>query len=55
MTGWIDLTELLPGQQRPHHNPVLNGIAYDAKAKRLFVTGRLWPKLLEVQLVKPAR
>jgi glutamine cyclotransferase len=31
---------------------VLNGIAYDAKDKRLFVTGKLWPKLYEIK-VKP--
>ncbi len=55
VTGWIDLTGLLPDGQRPHPDAVLNGIAYDAKAKRLFVTGKLWPKLFEIQLVKPAR
>jgi glutaminyl-peptide cyclotransferase len=31
---------------------VLNGIAYDAKSDRLFVTGKLWPKLFEIRLVK---
>jgi glutamine cyclotransferase len=31
---------------------VLNGIAYDAAAKRLFVTGKLWPKIFEIQLVR---
>lgn len=30
---------------------VLNGVAYDAKDKRLFVTGKLWPKLFEIKLV----
>jgi glutamine cyclotransferase len=30
---------------------VLNGIAYDAKRDRLFVTGKLWPKLFEIKLV----
>jgi glutamine cyclotransferase len=30
---------------------VLNGIAYDAVGKRLFVTGKWWPKLFEIQLV----
>lgn len=55
VTGWIDLTGLLPDNQRPHPDAVLNGIAYDAKARRLFVTGKLWPKLFEIQLVKPAR
>jgi glutaminyl-peptide cyclotransferase len=31
---------------------VLNGIAYDAKTGRLFVTGKNWPKLFEIRLVK---
>ena len=47
VTGIIDLTGLLPGQE-----DVLNGIAYDAKADRLFVTGKLWSKLFEIKLVK---
>jgi len=29
---------------------VLNGIAYDAKSDRLFVTGKLWPKIFEIKL-----
>jgi glutaminyl-peptide cyclotransferase len=31
---------------------VLNGIAYDAEHDRLFVTGKQWPKLFEIKLVK---
>jgi len=49
--GWIDLTDLLPARQRPNRDAVLNGIAYDTKGKRLFVTGKLWPKLFEIRLV----
>ena len=30
---------------------VLNGIAYDATSKRLFVTGKLWPRLFEIQVI----
>jgi glutamine cyclotransferase len=37
---------------RPHRDAVLNGIAYDAKEKRLFVTGKDWPKLFEIQVTK---
>lgn len=48
--AWIDLTGLLPG--RYGTDDVLNGIAYDPQKKRLFVTGKLWPKLFEIQLVK---
>jgi glutamine cyclotransferase len=52
VTAWIDLSGLLPGAQRPNADAVLNGIAYDAKKKRLFVTGKLWPKLFEIQVIK---
>ncbi|MFT7724032.1 MAG: glutaminyl-peptide cyclotransferase [Roseateles sp.] len=53
VAGWIDLAGLLP--QRSGSDDVLNGIAYDARAKRLFVTGKLWPKLFEIRLVGKAR
>ena len=33
-------------------NDVLNGIAYDQENKRMFVTGKFWPKLFELELVK---
>jgi glutamine cyclotransferase len=47
--GWIDLTGLLsPAEKRG--TDVLNGIAYDAKLGRLFVTGKWWPKLFEIRL-----
>jgi glutamine cyclotransferase len=32
---------------------VLNGIAYDKENDRLYVTGKLWPKLFEIELVPP--
>jgi glutaminyl-peptide cyclotransferase len=50
VTGWIDLTGLLqPGDV---HDPeaVLNGIAYDQAGDRLFVTGKLWPRLFEIKI-----
>ncbi len=55
--GWIDLTGLLAPRWRGIRVvDVLNGIAYDAKGRRLFVTGKLWPRLFEVELVpKPAQ
>jgi glutamine cyclotransferase len=53
VTGSVDLTGLLSsadvGQSQPD---VLNGIAYDAKGDRLFVTGKRWPKLFEIRLKK---
>ena len=49
--GWIDLTGLLPASERSNREAVLNGIAYDAGHDRLFVTGKLWPKLFEIKVV----
>jgi glutaminyl-peptide cyclotransferase len=49
--GWIDLSGLLPADQHPDPEAVLNGIAYDAAHNRLFVTGKLWPKLFEIKIV----
>jgi glutamine cyclotransferase len=55
VTGWIDLRGILPAADHVDgHTDVLNGIAYDAAKKRLFVTGKLWPKLFEIRLVKKA-
>jgi len=53
VTGWIDLGGLLPLPYRiPDYTDVLNGIAYDAKGRRLFVTGKRWPKVFEIRLVR---
>jgi glutamine cyclotransferase len=49
--GWIDLAGILPKTEAPEADAVLNGIAYDAAADRLFVTGKLWPKIFEIKLV----
>jgi glutamine cyclotransferase len=51
VTGWIDLTGILPPADRSNSEAVLNGIAYDAAGDRLFVTGKLWPKLFEIKVV----
>jgi glutaminyl-peptide cyclotransferase len=51
--AFIDLSDLLSERERiASHADVLNGIAYDAAADRLFVTGKLWPKLFEIRLIK---
>ena len=50
--GTIDLTGLLPATERGDPEAVLNGIAYDRDHERLFVTGKLWPKLFEIRLKK---
>jgi glutamine cyclotransferase len=51
VVGWIDLEGLLRQEDRNRRIDVLNGIAYDVKNDRLFVTGKLWPKLFEIELV----
>ncbi len=53
VVGWINLSGLLTDSERAQAD-VLNGIAYDAIRNRLFVTGKLWPTLFEIQLV-PAK
>ncbi len=50
--AWIDLSGLLPPDDRPGAN-VLNGIAWDETGHRLFVTGKLWPKLFQIELTRP--
>ncbi|MEO1241413.1 MAG: glutaminyl-peptide cyclotransferase [Pseudomonadota bacterium] len=53
VTGVIDLRGLLPEADfTKGQTDVLNGIAYDPEADRLFVTGKNWPKLFEIELVK---
>ena len=52
VTGWIDLNGLLAPADRHGGEDVLNGIAYDPGKKRLFVTGKLWPKLFEIEIVR---
>jgi glutamine cyclotransferase len=49
--GWIDLTGLLSDGEKSSAEAVLNGIAYDAEHDRLFVTGKLWPKLFEIKVI----
>jgi glutamine cyclotransferase len=48
--GVIDFSGLLAPQDRAPDTDVLNGIAYDAKNDRLFVTGKRWPRVFEVRL-----
>ena len=51
VVGYIDLRGLLTTAERARTD-VLNGIAYDEKGDRLFVTGKWWPKLFEIKVVK---
>ena len=52
VTGWIELHGLLSPAEAAGVD-VLNGIAYDAAKDRLFVTGKWWPKIFEIQLLPP--
>jgi glutamine cyclotransferase len=49
VTGWINLAGLM-AKNGLSGDAVLNGIAYDAQRKRLFVTGKLWPSLFEIKV-----
>ncbi|MGH2559683.1 MAG: glutaminyl-peptide cyclotransferase [Thermomicrobiales bacterium] len=52
--GWIDFTGLLAEEEREEFQvDVLNGIAHDPETDRIFVTGKLWPKLFEIELIPP--
>ena len=51
VVAWIDLSGLLARENYTGRTDVLNGIAYDAKNGRLFVTGKLWPRVYEIKLV----
>ena len=50
VVGWIDLSGILAEDERLRSD-VLNGIAYDAKSDRLLVTGKLWPKIFQIEVV----
>lgn len=48
--GWIDCRGIIAPEELHDPEAVLNGIAYDSMGDRLFVTGKLWPKLFEIKL-----
>jgi glutamine cyclotransferase len=54
VVGTINLAGLLPAIEVRSNDAVLNGIAYDAAHNRIFVTGKLWPRLFEIEVV-PSR
>jgi glutaminyl-peptide cyclotransferase len=53
--GWIDLADLAAANMGGNSDNVLNGIAYDAARDRLFVTGKNWPRLYQIDLVPAKR
>jgi glutamine cyclotransferase len=52
--GFINLAGLLSDAERSTPEAVLNGIAYDSEHDRLFVTGKLWPKIFEIKVIPEA-
>lgn len=50
VTAWVNLSGLLSPEDNARPDAVLNGIAHDPASDRLFVTGKLWPKLFEIRL-----
>jgi glutamine cyclotransferase len=48
---YVDLSDILPAKEKYSNTDVLNGIAWDAKGKRLFVTGKKFDKLFEISIV----
>jgi glutaminyl-peptide cyclotransferase len=52
VTSWVDFTGLLKPSERTPDIDVMNGIAYDAQRKRIFVTGKRWPKVYQIQPVE---
>lgn len=51
VTGYIDFRGLLTPNER-NYTDVLNGIAYDEATDRLFITGKLWPRVFEVRVTR---
>lgn len=52
VVGVVDLAGLLPHSERSAKTDVLNGIAYDNKRKKIYVTGKYWSKLYEIELIE---
>jgi glutamine cyclotransferase len=49
VTAWVDFSTLWPQARRTPPADVFNGIAYDAAGKRIFVTGKQWPRVYEIR------
>jgi glutamine cyclotransferase len=50
VNSFLNLKGILPPQMRTDPEAVLNGIAYDAQGKRIFVSGKLWPRIFEIKV-----
>ena len=52
VTAWIDMNGLMPEGELQDPEAVLNGIAYDQTSNKLYVTGKLWPRIFEIRVKK---
>lgn len=50
VTSFLELQGILAPSDKTGSEDVLNGIAYDAEHKRIFVTGKLWPRIFEIKI-----
>lgn len=50
VTSFLNLKQILSPSDRKGSENVLNGIAYDPEQKRIFITGKLWPRVFEIKL-----
>lgn len=48
--SYLDMKNLFPPQLRTGSEDVLNGIAYDPQTRRIFISGKLWPRIFEIRL-----
>ncbi len=53
VNAWLDMTGLLAPNEREGVD-VLNGIAFDKATNKLYVTGKLWPKIFEIAVRQPS-
>jgi glutamine cyclotransferase len=52
VTGWMDMSALREELPTGCSAEALNGIAFDAEKGRVFVTGKLWPFVFEIDVLK---
>ena len=50
VASFLNLKAILKPSERPGSEAVLNGIAYDSEQKRIFITGKLWPRIFEIKV-----
>ena len=55
INGWINMNGLYQSIDYDYPADALNGIAYDKENDRLFITGKLWPKLFEVRIIPKSK